>query len=103
MGSDVVPGSSLLESKCELPLVERLIKPVDVYSPAARGWGRDWGLLTYSSSIHTCTFNGTYSNANAGGLQSPQENSIKKKNKAGDHGHFRLVKTEEPQIRVQSD
>lgn len=53
MGSDVSPGSSLLQSKCELSHVACLIKAVGVYSPAARKLRQSLSASTDSSSIHT--------------------------------------------------
>lgn len=35
MGSDVVPGRSLLESKCKLPHMEHLINSVDILQPCS--------------------------------------------------------------------
>lgn len=46
MGSDVVPGRSLLESKCKLLHVEHLINQANIYSPAVR---------THVQRLRTCS------------------------------------------------
>lgn len=45
MGSAVVPGRSLLESKCKLPHMEHLINPVNIYGAAPQGHKQGMGRL----------------------------------------------------------